>query len=90
MTLKDPKADFPNKVECRLLNPIKSDLSKIAKKIFDKINPCIKIKQLNQWKNPYEVVNWFETINNKANKKFVRFDIFNFYLSIKYESLRRL
>ena len=26
ITLKDHKADFPNKEDCRLLNPLKSDL----------------------------------------------------------------
>ena len=58
MTLKDHKAKFPNKVNFKLLNPIKSNLGKIAKKIIEKINSCIKIKtKLNQWKNTYEVVN---------------------------------
>ena len=36
ITVKDHKADFPNRVEYRLLNPIKSDFGKIAKKILDK------------------------------------------------------
>ena len=34
-------------------------------------------------------MNWFETINNKANKKLVKFDIVNFYPSIKYDELEK-
>ena len=67
--LKDQKADFPNKVGCRLLNPMKSDLGKIAKKILDKMNSCIKTKtKLNQWKNNYEVVNWFDILVKKQTR----------------------
>ena len=44
---------------------------------------------LNQWKNSYEVVNWFKTITNKANKEFVKFDIVSFYPSIKFDNLEK-
>ena len=90
LTVKDHKTEFPNKVECRLINPIKSDLGKISKKILDKINLCIKKKtKLVQWKNSYEVVNWFKNINNKENKKFLKFDIVSFYPSITYTELEK-
>ena len=38
---------------------------------------------------PYVAHPWFKTITNKANKKFVKFDIFNFYPFIKYDELEK-
>ena len=37
-TVKDLKEDFPHKISCRLINPLKLDIGKINKHILDKIN----------------------------------------------------
>ena len=38
ITLKDNKDNFYNKPSCRLINPTKSELGKISKKIIEQIN----------------------------------------------------
>ena len=42
VTIKDHKTSFPNSVDCRLINTMKSDLGKVAKVILDKINSSIR------------------------------------------------
>ena len=44
ITLKDHKENFHNKPTCRLINPAKSELRKIAKFHIDKINKIIRAK----------------------------------------------
>ena len=39
--IKNHKEDVPNKISCRLINPLKSSIEKIRKVILDKItNKC--------------------------------------------------
>ena len=86
ITVKDHKEDFPYKISCRLINPSKSDIGKLSKIIFDKINSDIlSTVQLNQWKNSQEVVELFKNIWNKNNALFIVFDIESFYPSISHE-----
>ena len=88
ITLKDHKPNFPSKISCRLINPAKTYIGKPAKRNLDKINNEIRLKSnLNQWKNTYEVLNWFKKLNNKPNSKFIKFDIVAFYPSISAEIL---
>ena len=83
ITVKDHKKDFPNKIQCRLLNPSKSHMAKISKSILDRINNCIRKKSnLIQWRNTNEVLDWFKVIDGKQNKSFVKFDIESFYPNI--------
>ena len=50
ITAKDHKKDFRQKNQCRLLNPSKTYMAKISKKILDKINSAIREKSsLIQW-----------------------------------------
>ena len=52
ITVKDPREDFPQKIPCRLINPSKSDIGKLSKIIFDKINgDALSSVQVNQRKN---------------------------------------
>jgi len=70
ITLKDHKPNFPSKISCRLINPAKTYIGKPAKRNLDKINNEIRSKSnLNQWKNTYEVLNWFKKLNKKLNNK---------------------
>ena len=83
VTIKDHKPDFPKKLKCRLINPSKTHIGRISKNILDRINNQIrKVNTTNQWKNTYEVLTWFKSIPNKANKCFLKFDVVDFYPSI--------
>jgi len=60
---KDQKDNFANHFTWHLLNPAKSELSKVSKQILYNINSKIrKTKKLNQWKNTSDVTNWFTSI----------------------------
>ena len=86
VTIKDHKPSFPNKIECRLINPSKSYLGKISKQILDKINNEIRAKtNLIQWKNTDEVIEWFNKSHRRTRQSFIKFDIVNFYPSITKE-----
>ena len=88
-TVKDHKENFPNNVTARLINPMKPESGKISKQILDEINNTIRKKTgLNQWKSTGEVINWFENIKNKRNKRFIQVDVVNFYPSITEKLLK--
>ena len=54
--------------------------------MLEKINSTIRQKNgLKQWKNTDSVIDWFKKIQNKRNKKFIQFDVVNFYPSISSE-----
>ena len=44
ITVKDHKPRFPDKIDCRLINPSKTYIGKISKSILDRINNDIKQK----------------------------------------------
>ena len=88
ITLKGHKDNFPNNIKCRLLNPAKSDIGKISKKMLEEINTSLRSKlKICQWRNTDAVLKWFEEIPNKADCRFVQFDIVDFYPSISSELL---
>ena len=85
LSLKDHKSSFPRKVECRLINPAKSSIGRIAKHILEDMNNEIRMKlSLLQWKSTSQCLEWFKGINNNSKQKlsFVKFDIESFYPSI--------
>ena len=83
ITLKDHKENFANNPTCRLINPAKSELGIVSKKILDSINNNIRRKTaLNQWKNTAAVLDWFKAIPEKHKFSFTVFDIECFYPSI--------
>ena len=66
VTLKDHKENFQGSLPCRLIDPSKSELGKVSKVKLGKINhPPIKHLDVNQWKNPRSVIEWFKGIDNK-------------------------
>ena len=80
ITIKDHKKNFRTNPTFRL---IKTNISKISKKILDKINEKITSSiGVNQWKNSNAVIEWFKNILNKSKRSFIVFDIENFYPSI--------
>ena len=61
----------------------------IYKVILDKLNLAIREHfSFNQWKNTQTVIDWFNEIPNKKGRKFVVFDIKEFYPSIKEQLLK--
>ena len=90
ITLKDHKENFASNLPCRLINPAKSEMGKISKRILDDILTNVKQKtSVNLWKNTAAVTNWFSRINRKKNCTFICFDIVDFYPSISEDLLNR-
>ena len=83
ITVKDHEKGFPNNPSFRLINPSKSDIGRISKKILDKINQrVIQETKVNQWKNTNTVIAWLKSLPDKSCLSFVNFDIESFYPSI--------
>jgi hypothetical protein len=72
----------------RLINPTKSELGMVSKKMLDKIIETVKSKShLLQWKNSDSVIQWFSSLQNKQRLHFIQFDVINFYASISPDLL---
>ena len=83
ITIKDHQENFNISPKCRLINPAKSELRKVAKIIVENINKTVREKlHCNQWRNTSNVIDWFQNITNKGNCIFIQFDIEEFYPSI--------
>ena len=92
VTLKDHKYNFLQNTPCRLINPAKTEISKISKQYLDQINNAIRqTSRYNQWTNTTAVISWFKNMFTKNNNcKFMKFDIENFYSSISEDSQKAL
>ena len=91
ITLKDYKENFVNTPTCRLINPTKTELGKISKKIIEDINKQLAEKlKVNQWKSNKYVTDWFKKIDNKRDYKFIQFDIKQFYPAISESILEKV
>ena len=89
VTLKDHKPGFRSNPQCRLLNPSKSELGKVAKLMLQRINSELRGKtNLKQWRRTSETRDWFVNLDNKQELTFVKFDVESFYPSISEELLR--
>ena len=90
ITLKDHKPDFANKPSCRLINPAKSEVGIISKSIIERVNNRVRgASGLQQWKNTQSVIDWFNSIPDRAKLKFIKFDIVEFYPSITEDLLAK-
>ena len=86
ITVKDHKEDFPGNPSFRLINPSKTDVGRISKKILDRINKDLVQKTcVNQWKSDKEVIGWFNNLESRDRCTFIKFDVDNFYPSITLE-----
>ena len=82
ITEKDHKENSYINPKCRLINPAKSELGKVAKIIVQNINKTVREKlHCNQWRNASNVIDWFQNITNKGNCIFIQFNIEKFYPS---------
>ena len=76
ITVKDHKPGFPNKVQCRLINPARSNIGCKSKQILEKIVREIKsATAYNQWQSSTVVIQWFKTLENKHQLLFFKFDV---------------
>ena len=81
--LKDHKQSFHRERQARLINPIKNQLGAVTKTILDRINAdCRKELRVNQLRSSQEAIDWFTSIQDKANKTLLKADIKEFYPSI--------
>ena len=81
ITIKDHEENFPEKARFRLINPSKSGIGKVSKRLLDQINQNISQNtNANQWENRASVIRWFKATNNKPFYTFFDFDVKNFYL----------
>ena len=88
MTLKDHKENFQNHPKCRLIKPPKFEIGKISKQHLDSINTQIRKKSgFKQRKNTASTLSWFNNIPNKADCKFLKFDLVDFYPSVSEKLL---
>ena len=86
ITIKDHKDNYINNPSCRLINPSKPELGRVSQQITARINAIIREKTgYKQWQNTNAVIKWFKMIENKKKKKFLQFDVVNFYPSISAE-----
>ena len=83
ITIKDHKQEFPNKIQCRLINPTKTNIGKISKQILEKINnEIIKKTNLRLLKNSKAAIDWFISKKPKKELQFLQIDIQDYYPSI--------
>ena len=88
ITLKDHKENFANNPKCRLINPAKSEIGLISKRLLENIIHEVKLKlEVNQWRQTAEVISWFKAITDKKQCTFIQLDIAEFYPSISEELL---
>ena len=82
VAIKDHKEGFPDEISCCFINPPKTDVGKIRKKILDRVNNTILEKnKINQWKNTSSFIEWYRNIKRKDQCSFVVFVIASFYPS---------
>ena len=77
------KMKFQSNPQCRLLNPTKSELGKVSKKMLERINSELRGKtKLRQWRRTRETRDWFDNLEEKQELTFIKFDVESFYPSI--------
>ena len=68
--------NFPQNPQVRLINPRKSEVGKISKKVIEKIIDTARCDSgLNQWKSNKDVIKWFEKIEKKSTKRFIQLEV---------------
>ena len=90
VTIKDHKENYRNNTKCRLINPAKTDMGKVSKKILSKIVTSLRESSpFIQWKNSFSVIEWFKGLQNKKKLNFIQFDIVEFYPNITEDILKK-
>ena len=88
--LTDHKANFKNNTKCRVINPSKSEVGLVSNYYLSSIISMVAEKSgVNQWGNILAVIKWFENLQNKQKRRFIKFDIADFHPSITEHLLER-
>jgi len=88
MTIKEHKPDFTDNPTCRLINPSKSEIGIISKRILDDVNrKIIHQTKVNLWRITNSAITWFKCLPEEDKHTFITFDVSDFYLSISEELL---
>ena len=88
ISYKDHGENFLNNPKCRLVNPTKSELGKVAKIILENVVHQAKSKSgLKLWRNTQSVIEWFKGIPDKERQSFIKFDIVSYYPNISRKLL---
>ena len=91
VTLKDHKERFQENLPCRLINPCKQEIGKVAKLKLEQLNKHIrKTKKLNQFTNTQQVIEWFKGRQVQRRASFTTFDVETFYPSISEVLLNKV
>ena len=87
ITLKDHKENSRNNIKCRL---IKVEVCLVSKcYLSNNIADVPKKTKVNQWRNTSTVSDWFKNLVNKQKRKFIKFEIAEFYPSISQDLLNK-
>ena len=90
LPVKDHKPNFYYKLKCRLINPTKSEIVIVSKKLLDgSIFPVRSSTDLMQSLNSSAVIFWFRKIPRKDTCKFRKSDVVDFYPSISKDLLTK-
>ena len=90
ISLKDHKQNFQHDPKCRLINPTKSEMGLVAQKILQRVNAEIReTTKLKQWRNSKQVIDWYNSLEDKKSMVFMQCDIVEFYPSIKEKLLKK-
>ena len=88
MTIKDHKENFPNNINCRLINPAKTNIGKISKQLLEQLNTDIRnATDLQQWRSTEDALQWFNNLDTSKDLTFLQLDIVDYYPSITEEML---
>ena len=89
-TLKDHKPNFKNTPTCRLINPTRSELGQVNKRILERIiKSTVNATAVNLWKSTKDVLTWFQNTQVTRRTRFKNFDIIDFYPSITENLLNK-
>ena len=76
ITLKDNKTNFKNNTKCWLIILSKSEVGLVSKHYLSPVISMVAKKSgVNQWRNTSTVIKWFENVQNKQKRRFIKFGI---------------
>ena len=79
LTLKDHKNNFNGHLLCCLINPVKSEMGRVSKKLLENVVETLDRKAgVNVWRNTDTVIDWFSNNKSKERHSFISFNIVNF------------
>ena len=79
ITIKNHKSDFKTNPECRLINPAKTQISRVSKTIVQDICASLRLAlDINQWRSTKDCIKWFEEYDKNDRCSFSNMILGNF------------